>query len=318
MMLNSPKDAPALASIDSCRPGNAPAQLKNKLGGQDVGDISWQKSKEEAQHITERKRACFVAGTLVHTKDGLRPIEQIAVGDYVLSKPESGEGKVAYKRVVRTVRRDDCETWLVSWFDENLHEEAATKRITQQQYLDAHGNSFVITTPDHPFWVVESDKDELFHADSRILDAYESRSWPCREWVRADLLAPGMKLMLHDGRIVEVWKSIPAYQTDKANQVWNPYGTLEPGTSGIFINLKNDHVLPDVPLAGYRVMGDEFWRHMDLNPNEACYEGDPPGTVRNSWYRSTVYNVEVEDYHTYFVDTLGVWVHNANYYDVSL
>jgi hypothetical protein len=33
----------------------------------------------------------FVAGTLIHTQTGLKPIEQIQVGDFVLSKPESGE-----------------------------------------------------------------------------------------------------------------------------------------------------------------------------------------------------------------------------------
>jgi hypothetical protein len=46
--------------------------------------------------------ACFAAGTLVHTQTGLVPIEQIKVGDMVLSKPESGEGEQAYKRVTRT------------------------------------------------------------------------------------------------------------------------------------------------------------------------------------------------------------------------
>ena len=32
----------------------------------------------------------FVKGTLVHTREGLRPIEEIRVGDYVLSSPEDG------------------------------------------------------------------------------------------------------------------------------------------------------------------------------------------------------------------------------------
>ena len=44
---------------------------------------------------------CFVAGTLVSTKDGLRQIEQIKTGDYVWSEdPETGE--IALKKVVRT------------------------------------------------------------------------------------------------------------------------------------------------------------------------------------------------------------------------
>ena len=45
--------------------------------------------------------ACFAAGTLVHTRDGLKPIEQIQVGDYVLSKPEN-DGELACKRVLQT------------------------------------------------------------------------------------------------------------------------------------------------------------------------------------------------------------------------
>ena len=37
---------------------------------------------------------CFVAGTLVHTKDGLKPIEQIKIGDWVLSRPAGSQGQV--------------------------------------------------------------------------------------------------------------------------------------------------------------------------------------------------------------------------------
>jgi hypothetical protein len=46
--------------------------------------------------------ACFAAGTLVHTKEGLVPIEQIKVGDWVLSKPEN-RGEQAYKRVLKAI-----------------------------------------------------------------------------------------------------------------------------------------------------------------------------------------------------------------------
>lgn len=38
----------------------------------------------------EQVGGCFIAGTLVHTDKGLVPIEQIKVGDMVLSQPEQG------------------------------------------------------------------------------------------------------------------------------------------------------------------------------------------------------------------------------------
>ncbi|RYY79064.1 MAG: hypothetical protein EOO69_07935 [Moraxellaceae bacterium] len=46
----------------------------------------------------------FVAGTLVHTDKGLVPIEQLKVGDRVLSMPEEGIGEKAYKRVLKTFK----------------------------------------------------------------------------------------------------------------------------------------------------------------------------------------------------------------------
>lgn len=79
----------------------------------------------------------FVAGTLVHTQEGLKPIEQIKVGDYVLSKPdrggeiisaveaatttrlcsaESAEGKVSYKRVTRTFESESDELYYIAYF----------------------------------------------------------------------------------------------------------------------------------------------------------------------------------------------------------
>ena len=51
--------------------------------------------------------ACFVKGTLVHTKEGLASLEKLKIGDWVLSKSENGDGERAYKRVVNTfVHRD--------------------------------------------------------------------------------------------------------------------------------------------------------------------------------------------------------------------
>jgi transcription-repair coupling factor (superfamily II helicase) len=81
----------------------------------------------------------FVAGTLVHTDKGLVPIEQIKVGDMVLSKHESGQGEQAYKRVVRTFKSEE------------------KKRVVQIKFRDNdnNGEMCLFATEDHPFWVDE-------------------------------------------------------------------------------------------------------------------------------------------------------------------
>jgi hypothetical protein len=57
----------------------------------------------------------FCAGTLVHTDKGLVPIEQIKVGDMVLSRPEDGDENTPteYKRVTRTFKSPEKRLILV-------------------------------------------------------------------------------------------------------------------------------------------------------------------------------------------------------------
>ena len=72
---------------------------------------------------------CFIAGTLVLTEDGEKPIEEIEVGDYVYaSDPETGES--GFKEVLWTYQRETYELVHVFVADEEI-----------------------LTTPNHPFWV---------------------------------------------------------------------------------------------------------------------------------------------------------------------
>lgn len=79
--------------------------------------------------------ACFVAGTLIHTDKGLVPIEQLKVGDMVLSKHESNTGEQAYKRVVRTfksaTRQPIMGIKFLSQALENLADELRDNRLSQ-------------------------------------------------------------------------------------------------------------------------------------------------------------------------------------------
>ncbi len=87
--------------------------------------------------------ACFAAGTLVHTKEGLVPIEQIKVGDYVLSKPENG-GEQAYKRVLKTFEYPE-ETVIQILY------------ALKEDLGKASRPAYPLTvTPNHPFWLSRS------------------------------------------------------------------------------------------------------------------------------------------------------------------
>jgi RHS repeat-associated protein len=65
---------------------------------------------EEAAAARGSKFCCFVAGTLVDTKSGLRPIEAIRVGDLVLSR-DAVTGRTAYKPVAELIHRHDREIY---------------------------------------------------------------------------------------------------------------------------------------------------------------------------------------------------------------
>jgi hypothetical protein len=56
------------------------------------------------------------AGTLVHTKNGLVPIEKICVGEWLLSQPEM-KGERAYRQVVKTFAiEEQQEVFLLEYF----------------------------------------------------------------------------------------------------------------------------------------------------------------------------------------------------------
>jgi hypothetical protein len=84
-----------------------------------------------------RQACCFAAGTLVSTRDGLRPIEDIRVGDLVLARNEK-TGETGLKPVTELVRRHDREIW----------------KLTLATSVDGDGkgtSDTFETTDDHPW-----------------------------------------------------------------------------------------------------------------------------------------------------------------------
>lgn len=91
-----------------------------------------------------KSRCCFAAGTLVHAKEGLKPIETVQVGDWVLSYPDDqpppngiilGHGCETYRQVTQLFVKE--EQPLCQIIVANL----------------ASGNKETIwVTPNHPIW----------------------------------------------------------------------------------------------------------------------------------------------------------------------
>ena len=121
----------------------------------------------------------FVAGTLIHTDKGLVPIQDIKMGDLilskpVLSKPEDGSGDIEYKPVVKTFVHEGKEMWIVRLEKNNTSPyrlKPGDENFDIQNYLladekiqSASRFSSFLATPNHPVWVagaMENPKEDI-------------------------------------------------------------------------------------------------------------------------------------------------------------
>ncbi|WP_374355280.1 Ig-like domain-containing protein, partial [Chitinimonas sp.] len=119
--------------------------LKAKFSGHYSGEALYNRMLEEVYatewvRFPENVGGCFIGSTRVHTDKGLVRIDQLQVGDMVLSQPEQG-GEQAYKRVLKTFRYEN-------------------KTIRAVTYCIPGSNDFatIYATDNHPFWVVEEER----------------------------------------------------------------------------------------------------------------------------------------------------------------
>jgi len=123
----------------------------------------------------------FIAGTLVHTREGLQPIEALSVGDAVLSRVEPG-GRLVDARVLGTFRSTSDGVLVNRYALASLF-----KSSLQTRY-------HVLSTPDQPFWLNDVG------------------------WTAAERLRFGgseePQLSLADGGSCWFWTSVFAYATD--------------------------------------------------------------------------------------------------------
>lgn len=220
--------------------------------------------------------ACFAAGTLVHTKEGLVPIEQIKVGDWVLSKPENG-GAQAYKQVVQTFVHPPQRVVSLGYY------------IPAKKPDPYGGNVGVINcTLHHPFWV----KEMGWTAVSE-LDGLGDNSVHFEDLDGEDIPFSDVKKI---------------YISDQPNVGWMSAYDNDTEASGALWDFANNRLLAQGVFAL-----DEIGYH------QVPYDDPQFGTFPEELYlHLPVYNLEVEDFHTYYVGEHGIWVHNTNCGGLSL
>jgi hypothetical protein len=211
----------------------------------------------------------FVAGTLVHTRDGLKPIEQIKVGDWVLSRPENSDSRIEQKQILRTFSFEDKEVFELSYYREG----------------DVEFDTLV-GTPNHPFWVPGIHP----HLLSQLESSGRTNPWADKSgWIPVDWLEGPQVLSRLDGGVASLLiEPRPIYVTPDAEHGF------------IFSSRRaDDGHLIDFRDGGVRYQHGDTVSVLLVDPLDL--------QVR---YRATVYNLEVDEFHTYFVGEEGVWVHD--------
>lgn len=227
-------------------------------------------------HLISQESCCFAAGTRVHTRDGMVPIERIQTGDWVLAQPEQ-TGERAFKRVVRTTHFED-------------------KAVFRVRVVSLSGEPFrsetLIATGTHPFFVHGYDVADVFGNPD---DFASMRTG----WTRADWLVYGAIVELASGERMRISMVDPIWRTHTQG-----VGFIAPRDqqTGDIIDLRGG-AIQETFGAGLTA---DFFGVDDFNER---YEDE---ALADKWaYTCAVYNFEVEDYHTYYVGEAGVWVHNT-------
>ena len=305
-------DGKSIADKDFINDTRVQALLKSQGYLQTLADLMTSRD-DNIQHT------CFAAGTLVHTERGLVPIEQLRVGDKVLSKAADDSGELVYKAISKTMVTERVPVFLME-FDHYIDPNLPIKeRFKLRRALDHQAApSPLLVTANHPFWTLN------------------------QGWVKAEKLTTQDIMTtqgnqqfttLGGGGFNYKYKGItPLFKTNKSGFGYIVDYSDETGRSGgRFIDLLTGE--RDYSDPAYRPIIDKLWindhewkQHLlDQTPEEHREHAEFYGFRQGNWrdpdtvewgegegpLTMTVYNIEVEDTHTYFVGEAGIWVHNC-------
>ncbi len=229
----------------------------------------------------------FVAGTLVHTDKGLVPIQEIKVGDRVLSRPErGGQGApTECKLVTRVFHSGKNILYRILYIDtDNANNFMANHHLHKIPNL-----TVLFISEDHLLWVKGMNG-----------------------WVFAYQLRNGESTLvsLNSKKTYEVISISPVYGEESNDGVESG---ICPETSA---RSDFDMLVMDSP-CGLKVHNvyqvgtglydfEHSYKSMSAEEISTTNISEQTGDL----FSANTYTLEVEDYHTYFVGHDGIWVHD--------
>ncbi|MCG3878374.1 Hint domain-containing protein [Psychrobacter sp. Ps6] len=245
----------------------------------------------------------FTAGTLVHTEKGLVPIEQLKIGDKVLSKLADGSGELIYKSVKNT---RVTESVLVKLLELSIAIDSSLpmqEQIELQRLVDDQPSTRLLITENHPLWI-------------------ESSKWTQAKKVRSQDVLINKDLIKYSAESgnnpYDTTSLRKIYRTDRSNIGFVPnfdedspaqYGSLIDLTTGEEIKYGVTYQAVTDKLYEY----DKEWKQrlLEQTPKDEREHAEFFGFRQGEWkdpdtidweegegsLTMTVYNIEVEDTH---------------------
>ena len=268
----------------------------------------------------------FVAGTLIHTDKGLVPIEQLKVGNMVLSRDEHNpNGEIVCKSILNIFVSTEKQRILSVAFetirnDINLERY---KKIKSGEIVaneeERNGLSYLFCTENHTFWTKEAGwtQAEVLAVTKRYKNEDRDYTLVCKDGsptYGASLFTsrePLYKTILED---VAVHKAENLDEYGVANyidfsqekpkilkncRIWTKAEDeefLDESQSFIDLDIETNH------------------RFSDKNEDKFHFEwiADLYNEDGKNYYVNNIHNIEVEEHHSYFVGKHGIWVHDAS------
>ncbi len=281
-----------------------------------------QQSFKDSNSLTS-SHACFVGGTLVHTEKGLVPIEQIKIGDKILSRSEKDNGtnkEKIFNKATNVIKTENASVYVLDferYIDSSLPMREKIRLGVELLNLPYYHISLLLTES-HPFWTQN------------------------RGWVQAKDLTTDDIVISKDGHLYSPVLGrgyendssclTPIFTTNIENKGFIPYYDEDAGKAyGYLIDLttgKQDiQSTQYAPVLSKIFAKNQNWKQnlLDQTPAEHRDRAEFYGFRTGGWIdpdtitwaegegplTMTVYNIEVADTHTYFVGEAGIWVHNC-------